>query len=71
MSKAFWVMALGWVVGVVVAAPGAFRSADGQGGGLVIPGFSPLTSEFILTTAFALIPPLLAATVIRIRRNRR
>ena len=68
MSKAFWVIAAGWIAGVIVSAPSAFRGSDI---GLAIPGTSPAGSEFIVTTMLAIIPPLLAALVIQSRRKKK
>jgi hypothetical protein len=69
MTRVFWVIAAGWIIGVIASAPSAFERADRNGAGLVVPGLSPTLSEVIITTSIALLPPLLAATVIRTRRR--
>jgi hypothetical protein len=71
MSKAFWVIALGWMAGVIVSARSALKGTDGEGPGLIIPGIPPLASEVIVTTLIAVVPPLLAAMVIQARRRNR
>jgi hypothetical protein len=69
MTRAFWVIAGGWILGVIGAAPSAIRQMN-AGAGVTLPGLSAAISEVIITAAIALLPPLLAAAVVRRRRSR-
>jgi hypothetical protein len=71
MTRVFWVIATGWVFGVIGAMPSALEQMHRRGAGLLIPGFAPTSSDVVITAAMALLPPLLAAAVIRSRRGRR
>jgi len=68
MTRTFWVVAIGWIVGVLTSAPFVIRGANGRGIGQLIPGLSPSVSEGVVIGLIALVPPLLAARVIRARR---
>lgn len=70
MSKPFMVIAGGWVIGVLISAPALIESFRRNGMGASIPGLSPVTSEVVVTLMFAVIPPLLAASLVKARRGK-